>query len=126
MLVDTDRLIWYMCGNKGAKRVMENLKEFSISVVTYIELLQGLRNKEELNVLRNSLKQWSAEIIYINEEISIKAMFLVEQYCLSHSVQLADALVGSTAVIHGLPLLTANTKHYKIIKNIILKQFHPE
>jgi predicted nucleic acid-binding protein len=126
MLIDTDILIWYMRGNKKAKRVMENLKEFSISVVTYIELLQGLRKKEELNVLRNSLKQWNAEIIYINEEISIKAMFLVEQYCLSHSLQLADALLGSTALIHGLPLLTANTKHYKIIKNIILKQFHPE
>jgi predicted nucleic acid-binding protein len=126
MLIDTDILIWYMRGNEKAKREMENLEKFSISVVTYIELLQGLRNKEELNVLRNSLKQWNAEIIYINEEISIKAMFLVEQYYLSHSIQLADALVGSTAVIHGLPLLTANTKHYKIIKNIILKKFYPK
>jgi predicted nucleic acid-binding protein len=126
MLIDTDILVWYMRGNEKAKRVMENLKKFSISVVTYIELLQGLRNKEELNVLRNSLKQWNAEIIYINEEISIKTMFLVEQYYLSHSIQLADALVGSTAVIHGLPLLTANTKHYKIIKNIILKKFYPK
>jgi predicted nucleic acid-binding protein len=89
-------------------------------------LVQGLRNKEELNVLRNSLKGWNAEIIYINEEISIKAMFLVEQYYLSHSIQLADALVGATAVIYGLPLLTANTKHYTIIKNIILKKFHPK
>jgi hypothetical protein len=126
MLIDTDILVWYMRGNEKAKRVMENLKKFSISVVTYIELLQGLRNKEELNVLRNSLKGWNAEIIYINEEISIKAMFLVEQYYLSHSIQLADALVGSTAVINGLPLLTANTKHYKIIKNIILKKFNPK
>jgi hypothetical protein len=126
MLVDTDILVWYMRGNKKAKRVIENLKNFSISVVTYIELVQGLRNKEELNVLRNSLKGWNAEIIYINEEISIKAMFLVEQYYLSHSIQLADALVGATSVIYGLPLLTANAKHYTIIKNIILKKFHPK
>lgn len=125
MLIDTDILIWYMRGNKKARRVIENLTKLSISVVTYIELLQGLRNKEELNLLRNFLKQWNAEIIYINEEISIKAMFLVEQYYLSHFIQLADALVGSTALIHGLPLLTANTKHYRIIKNIILKKFHP-
>ncbi len=96
MLVDTDVLVWYMCGNEKAKRVIENLKSFSISVVTYIELVQGLRNKKELNVLRSSLKGWNAEIIYINEEISIKAMFLVEQYYLSHSIQLADALVGAT------------------------------
>ena len=49
----------------------------------------------------------------------------VEQYFLSHSIQLADALIGATSMIYGLPLQTANTKHYKIIKNIILKKFSP-
>ena len=126
MLIDTDVLVWYMRGNDKAKRVIENLNSFSISVVTYIELVQGLRNKEELNILRNSLKSWSVEIIYINEEISVKSMFLVEQYYLSHFLQLADSLVGATAVIYGIPLLTANTKHYKIIKNIILRKFNPQ
>ena len=125
MLVDTDVLVWYMRGNEKAKRVITNLKNFSISVVTYIELVQGLRNKEELNVLRNSLKEWNSQVIYINEEISAKAMFLVEQYYLSHSIQLADALVGATAVTYGLTLLTANTKHYTIIKNIIFKKIRP-
>ena len=125
MLVDTDVLVWYMRGNEKAKRAIINLKSFSISVVTYIELVQGLRNKEELNVLRNSLKEWNADIIYINEEISTKAMFLVEQYYLSHSIQLADALIGATTVINGLPLLTSYTKHYKKIKNIIINKFHP-
>jgi len=125
MLVDTDVLVWYMRGNEKAKKVIKNTNAFSISVVTYIELVQGLRNKEELNVLRNSFKRLNAGIIYINEEISTKAMFLVEQYFLSHSIQLADALIGATSMIYGLPLLTSNTKHYTIIKNIILKKFRP-
>ena len=125
MLIDTDVLVWYMRGNDKAKHVIKNANGFSISVVTYIELVQGLRNKEELNILRNSFKNWTVTIIYINEEISTKAMFLVEQYFLSHSMQLADALIGATSMIYGLPLLTANTKHYKIIKNIILKKFSP-
>ena len=125
MLIDTDVLVWYMRGNEKAKRVIQNSDGFSISVVTYMELVQGLRNKEELNVFRNSFKSLNAGIIYINEEISIKAMFFLEQYFLSHSLQLADALVGATAMIYGLPLLTANTKHYKIIKNIILERFRP-
>lgn len=125
MLVDTNVLVWYMRGNEKAKQVIRNTNGFSISVVTYIELVQGLRNKEELNVLRNSFKRLNARIIYVNEEISTKAMFLVEQYFLSHSIQLADALIGATSLIYGLPLLTANTKHYTIIKNIILKKFRP-
>jgi len=125
MLIDTDVLVWYMRGNEKAKHSINNTNGFSISVVTYIELVQGLRNKEELSILRNSFKNLSATIIYINEEISTKAMFLVEQYFLSHSIQLADALIGATSMIYGLPLLTVNTKHYKIIKNIILKKFRP-
>jgi predicted nucleic acid-binding protein len=125
MLVDTDVLVWYLHGNEKARRTIIDLRSFSISVVTYMELVQGLRNKEELNILRSSLKNWNAGIIYISEEISTKAMFLVEQYYLSHSIQLADALIGATAVIYGLPLLTANTKHYRIIKNIIIKKFLP-
>jgi len=125
MLIDTDVLVWYMRGNEKAKHSINNTNGFSISLVTYIELVQGLRNKEELSILRNSFKNLSATIIYINEEISTKAMFLVEQYFLSHSIQLADALIGATSMIYGLPLLTVNTKHYKIIKNIILKKFRP-
>ena len=125
MLIDTEVLVWYMRGNEKAKHLIRNTKGFSISVVTYMELVQGLRNKEELSILRNSFKSWSATIIYINEEISAKAMFLVEQYFLSHSIQLADALIGATSMIYGLPLLTANTKHYKIMRNIILKKFSP-
>ena len=125
MLIDTDVLVWYMRGNKKAKHLIRNTNGFSISVVTYIELVQGLRNKEELSVLRNSFKSWSASIIYISEEVSTKAMFLVEQYFLSHSMHLANALIGATSMIYGLPLLTANTKHYRIIKNIILNKFIP-
>ena len=44
---------------------------------------------------------------------------------LSHSIQLADALIGATSVVNGLPLLTSNTKDCKTIKNIIIKKFHP-
>ena len=123
MLVDTDVLVWYMRGNEKAKRAIKNLTGFSISVVTYMELIQGLRNKEELNVLRKSLKGWNADIIYINEEISTKAMFLVEQYYLSHSIQLADALIGSTAILYQLPLHTGNAKHFSLLKDIDLHPF---
>ena len=48
MVVDTDVLIWYMKGNQNAYKIIENLKHFSISVVTYMELVQGMRNKNEL------------------------------------------------------------------------------
>ena len=125
MLVDTDVIIWYMRGNQNALKILEKYRGFTISVVTYMELVQGMRNKNELATLRRALKSWNTKIIYITEEISSKAMFYVEQHYLSHSVQLADALIGATAVSHGISLLTGNDKHYKIVKEIKLSKFKP-
>ena len=55
MLVDTDVLIWYMRGSAKALRAIAGLDGFSMSIVTYIEVVQGLRSKAELNTLRNFL-----------------------------------------------------------------------
>ena len=125
MVIDTDVLIWYMKGNEKAQRAIENSTNFFISVVTYMELVQGMRNKKELNNFRKALHAWNSEILYISEEISIKAMFFVEQHYLSHSIQLADALIGATAIAYGFPILTGNDKHYKILKDIQIKKFRP-
>lgn len=125
MIIDTDVLIWYMRGNDNALHRIENLENFLISVVTYMELVQGMRNKNELNSLRQALHSWNAKILYISEEISAKAMFVVEQYFLSHSIHLADALIGATAINYGLPLLTGNDKHYNVIKGVKIKRFRP-
>ena len=125
MLIDTDVLIWYIKGNKKARRTVEQYNGFSISVITYMELVQGMRSKQELNILRKTMCNWPVKIIYISEEISAKAMFYVEQHFLSHSIQLADALIAATAAAHGLPILTGNNKHYTVMKNIEVKKFRP-
>jgi len=125
MLIDTDVLIWYLRGNLKAAEVFNTNKKFAISVITYMELVQGMRNKRELTALRKALKAWDTKIIYITEEISSKAMFYVEQHYLSHAIQLADALIGATAISCGLPLLTGNDKHYRIVKEIELIKFQP-
>ena len=125
MIIDTDVLIWYMKGNEKAYEIIEKSNTFFISVVTYIELVQGMRNKKELNNLRKALRGWNAQILYISEEVSAKAMFYVEQHFLSHSIQLADALIGATAIAYGFPILTANDRHYKVMKDIQIKKFKP-
>ncbi len=125
MIIDTDVLIWYLRGNEKAYQVIDNSNNFFISVVTYMELVQGMRNKKELNSLRKALHIWDAKILYISEDISAKAMFYVEQHFLSHSIQLADALIGATAIVYGNPILTANNKHYKVMKDLQIKKFKP-
>jgi predicted nucleic acid-binding protein len=91
-----------------------------------MELVQGMRNKEELRTLQKTLKQWNVKTIYISEEISARALFYIEEYFLSHSMELADSLIASTATSYGMKLITANDKHYKVVKDIIIEVFRPK
>jgi predicted nucleic acid-binding protein len=34
-------------------------------------------------------------------------------------------LIGATAISNGLPILTGNDKHYKILKDLQIKKFRP-
>jgi predicted nucleic acid-binding protein len=52
-------------------------------------------------------------------------MFYVERHFLSHSLQLADALIGATALVYDLHLLTGNVKHYRMINELKMKNFKP-
>ena len=122
-LLDTDVLIWYLRGNQKAYDLIHSLGDFCISSITYMELVQGMRNKNELRILQRTLKQWNVKTIYVNEEISAKALFFVEEHFLSHSMELADAMIGATASMYGMTLITANDKHYKVIKGLEINVF---
>lgn len=124
-LIDTDVLIWYLRGNENAYTLIHSIGNFCVSSVTYMELVQGMRTKNELRALQKVFKQWNVKTIFISEEISAKALFYMEEYFLSHSMQLADSLIASTATQYGMKLITANDKHYKIIKEIDIKVFRP-
>lgn len=125
MLVDTDVLIWNLRGNDKAARLLDAQPGLSISAVSYMELLQGIRDKRELRALRRALDYWNARVVQINEAISTRASYLVEQYALSDSLQLADALIASTALELGLELVTANDRHYKVIDGLTINVFRP-
>ena len=125
MLADTDILIWYMRGNPQAAAFIRDLGSISLSAVTYMELVQGIRNKRELLTLRKTVKVWGARVLPVTEPISSRATVYVEEHFLSHSMRLADALIAATAMEHGLSLATANTKHYNIIEKLALREFRP-
>ena len=125
MIIDTDVLIWYLRGNiKAQKSITANIP-FKISIINYLELIQGMRDKNELRSLQKQLKNWSTKIIQINESISANAMFLVENYYLSHAMETGDAIIAATALENNELLLTANYKHYGFIPNIQVQKFIP-
>lgn len=84
-----------------------------------------MRNKQELSIFIKQLTAWGVNIIQINDDISTRAMIYVEEYALSHSMELADSLIAATCVNNSEILLTANDKHYKYIPNIQIEKFKP-
>lgn len=125
MIINTDVLIWELRGNQRAQDIIHSSLPFSISVVTYIEIIQGMKDKKELNSFIKQIRKWGVDIAQIDNDISTRAMIYIEQYYLSHSMELADALIAATCVNRSETILTANEKHYKHIPNIQIKKFIP-
>ena len=125
MLIDTDVIIWHMRGNEKARLSIEAVADPLISIVTQMELVQGLRNRNEQRALHRFLDQRDMHVLTINEQISQRALYLMEEWRLSHNMLMADALIAATAIEHGLPLLTANTKHYDYLPTLEVAKFQP-
>lgn len=125
MLIDTDVLIWLFRGRESARRVVVGLDTVSLSAVTYMELVQGMRDKSELRRLRQTIRKRSWTIVPLSENIGHRATIYVETYALSHGITLADALIAASAVETGTALMSANVKHFRPIEEIELVRYRP-
>ena len=125
MLVDTDVLIWYLRGYPRAAQTLESLADLQVSAVTYIELIQGCRNKQEMERLKKDLVHRKAVILPISEPVSQRAMALIETHTLSGGLLLADALIAATALEHNLAVLTGNAKHFTPVEGLKIVRFEP-
>ena len=75
--------------------------------------------------MKTAFQSMKVTILPINERISFHAAELVEEYALSHSMELADALIASTCMNSNETLLTANDKHYKPVEGLQISVFRP-
>jgi predicted nucleic acid-binding protein len=125
VLFDTDLFIWVQRGNEKAARLIDAEPERLLSALTYMELLQGARDKKQHHYVRDFLKRFGFEILPLTENIGHRAAVYVEEYALAHGLRAGDALIAATAVEHGLVLCTGNRKHFKAIEELKLKVFEP-
>ncbi len=126
MLFDTDVLIWYLRGNPNAAKVLQKTPERNISVISYMELLQGSKDKNEIKLIRRFLKDSAFRIVPLTENIGHRASVYMEEYCLKVKMCLSDALLAATATENNLTLCTGNNKHYKPIQELELIVFRPD
>ena len=118
LIFDTDVIIWAFRKKDSAEKLLMDAKDLSISAITYMELLQGALNKQELIQIKKFIQAFEVRILDITPSVTHRAMDYVEKYALSDSMQLADALIAATAVENVETLCTANWKHYKCIPDL--------
>lgn len=125
VICDSDVLIDYWDVNKtrhfATKQMIDNiigLNHVLISAITYMELMIGVKNKEDLARKRKNLKAFNC--ILLNESITQNAFVLLSQYRLSHGLSIPDCLIASSAIEINLPLFTYNLKDFNFIKGLTL------
>jgi len=123
MLFDTDVLIWAQRGNIKAAHVISKEGERIISIVTYMELLQNAQNKKQHNIIKDFLKEFNFTTISLSENIGHRAAIYIEEYGISSGLRVGDAIIAATAVENNYTLISANQKHFRIIKELNLKVF---
>ena len=113
MLFDTDVMIWAFRGNAKALKAIDDAGEKRISSVTYMELLQGVRNKVEMREMKRFLSLLGFMTVPVNENISNRAVTIMESTALKSELGVSDALIFATACEIGETLLSGNEKHFK-------------
>ena len=126
MIFDTDIFIWVQRGNKKAARLMEkSTSDRYLSIQTYIELLQGAKNKAQHKYVKDFITSFGFIVLPLSENIGHRASIYIEEYALSSGMRSGDALIAATAVENNMPLVSSNAKHFRVIKDIKLKTFKP-
>jgi predicted nucleic acid-binding protein len=100
VLCDTNIFIHAFNGNPLTINQLGSIgfDKIILSSITVMELLQGMSNKTELAQMKKKIKYY--DVIQFDEQISMKSIELIEKFKLSHNLQIPDAIIGATAIIH--------------------------
>ena len=125
MIFDTDVLIWVQRGNARAANAVNAAPVRMISLMTGLELLQNAKDKRQMLATQKFLSDFGFQTIPLTANIGHRALACIESFGLSHGLNAGDALIAATALETGIPLLSANHKHFSPIKNLQLVRFRP-
>jgi predicted nucleic acid-binding protein len=125
MIYDTDILIWIQRGSEKAAKLIERDNDKYLSIQSYMELLQGAKNKAHHKYVKDFISEFEFSILPLTENIGHRALIYVEEYALASNMRAGDAIIAATAVESNIILVSSNVKHFKAVKDLQLKAFNP-
>lgn len=122
MIFDTDIVIWAIRGRVWAQQLLVSTDNPALSLATWMELVEGARDKRELANLRKMLADLEMRVLPLSESIGALAADYLEKHALSNGLEAMDALIAATAVKHNRVLATGNSKHFKVLQGLRIEQ----
>ena len=123
MIFDTDVLISVEKGDPRAIMLVGDVDEKAISIVTYMELLQGFSSRAQIQTVKNFISEARFEILSLTENIGHRALVYIDQYASSSGLRVIDAIIAATAVENNRLLVSGNRRHFKVIRELKFKPF---
>ena len=116
-LVDTNVFSEIFKGNFPVKQFVETLSP-AIDATVYIENLQGSKSNQEKARIKKYLSKFF--VFYQTEEISRRAIGLIEQYSNTHGLQLPDAQIAAVCLENNITLIANNAKDFQFISGLTI------
>lgn len=118
---------------RGRRKVVERLSAWSpedcvVSVITEFELFQGAdrapadrRDEERIKVAR--FLKALREVHFDSECARIAARINADLMNRGQTLSITDVFIGATALRHGWPVVTNNTKDFRRIEGLVLEDW---
>ncbi len=125
LIFDSDVVIWMLRRHPKAVRFARAIDpaERSLSVVSYLEILRGCRDRQEAHDFREFMEAWFTEIVPLRPEIGDSAVSLMEKFALSHRPGVDDMLIAATALTRREAMATSNVKHFRFVPGLVVHHF---
>jgi predicted nucleic acid-binding protein len=120
VILDTNILIYSLSRDERYIDFIEklNFSESAISVVTYMEVLVGIKRDTDQKHVQKVLD--NLEVISLTREIGFEVASIIKKLDKQNikNVIVPDLVIGQTALSLGVPLLTNNPKDFKIFEGL--------
>ncbi len=124
-LLDTDTCIYWLKGNQNIEQKVMALgcDKVSISFITISELYYGVYKSQRVDQNLSTIRRLTEQLNVIESDEAISEEFGKIKALLENAgtiIDDADIYIAACTHVHGLTLVTNNTKHFKRIRGLKL------
>ena len=126
-LWDADAVIDHLTGQLGARALHRTSARegLAVSIITYIELFEGASRSPDPREALRSLRAFLHRVTILpvsrrvaEETARLRAELRARNRPIQHRAY--DLIVAATALVHGLTIVTSNTRDYSDIPRVTL------